>query len=66
VRRAVRKLTATVGCVVVVLLASATTVSAAPSRAAPDPAALDRYLADARADTGLPRRGSPGWSSPSR
>ena len=53
-RRAVRKLTATVGCVVVVLLASATTVSAAPSRAAPDPAALDRYLADARAATGLP------------
>ena len=52
-RRAVRKLTATVGCVVVVLLAAATTVNAAPSRA-PDPAALDRYLADARAATGLP------------
>jgi CubicO group peptidase (beta-lactamase class C family) len=54
VRRAVRKLTATVGCVVVVLLAAAATVDAAASRAAPDPAALDRYLADARAATGLP------------
>ncbi|WP_433781414.1 serine hydrolase domain-containing protein [Actinomycetospora sp. CA-101289] len=39
---------------VVVLLASAATVDAAPSRAAPDPAALDRYLADPRTATGLP------------
>ncbi len=53
-RRAVRRLTATVGCVVVALLVSATAVDAAPSRAAPDPAALDRYLAGARAATGLP------------
>jgi len=53
-RRAVRRLTATVGCMVVVLLVSATTADAAPSRAAPDPAALDRYLAGARAATGLP------------
>ncbi|HWN29187.1 MAG TPA: serine hydrolase domain-containing protein, partial [Actinomycetospora sp.] len=39
---------------VVALLVSATAVDAAPSRAAPDPAALDRYLAGARAATGLP------------
>ncbi|WP_328305814.1 hypothetical protein [Actinomycetospora sp. NBC_00405] len=44
---------------VVVLLASAATVDAAPSRAAPDPATLDRHLADARAATGLR-----GWRSP--
>ena len=53
-RRAVRKLTATVGWVVVVLLASAATVAATPSRAAPDPAAIDRLLAGARAAIGLP------------
>lgn len=53
-RRAVRRLTATVSLVVVALLASAATVGAAPFRAAPDPAALDRHLADALAATGLP------------
>ncbi|GAA4735282.1 serine hydrolase domain-containing protein [Actinomycetospora chibensis] len=53
-RHAVRRLTATACCVAVVILASAVTVDAAPSRAAPDPAVLDRVLADAWAATGLP------------
>jgi CubicO group peptidase (beta-lactamase class C family) len=53
-RRTVRRLTATVGCVVVVLFASAMAVDAAPFPAAPDPPTLDRHLADAWAATGLP------------